>query len=610
MRRLSELIQRSCYPPIPVVAGIVLALPSLWVGIQTDDWSVRSGALGIALVEGVPANPWQPFGFDGDAANYRKLMDAGWMPWWTDLQCRAVHMRTLTLLTHMFDYRVWDDHPALMHLHSLVWYGALVFAAAILYRRILRQSPPVWLAGLAALMFAIDDRHAIPAAWLANRNSLLAGFFGVLTLIHYDRWRRDGRRSGAFLAPIFLLAGLLSKEEAVCACGYLAAYVIFLDRAAWKNRLAAIVPCAIMAGGWAVSYKVLGYGSFRGGCYIDPIGEASQFAIEVVNKAPIYLLGQLGMPPSDISNFWSPFGYAVHWWWAIAYLSVIGVLLAPLVMRVAAARFWAMGMLLSVIPPCAIFVNGRLLMFVGLGAAPLLSQWIIGFQVGADWVPSSMGWRRLGRVFSYVFIVLNLIIAPLLFPMNAYSMRVMGEAMDELYATLPRDAEFAAQTAIFVTTGSPIGDRTWIQSRRARGETVPAQCIALGAAGSATTVTRTDAKTLVVRPFGGYLRPRRWASDGDYSEPLISLRYLLRHLDELPRSREHPLKLGDVIELSAASVEVTAMTADNRPAEVTFRFRSVLEDPSYRWLYLTREGYFAFTPPAIGETVTVESLFE
>ena len=141
--RLSEWIQRFCYPAVPVAVGIMLAVPSLWVGIQTDDWSVRSGVLGIALVEGVPANPWQPFGLNGDAANYGKLMDAGWMPWWTDPHCRAVHMRALPLLTHMFDYRVWDDHPALMHLHSLAWYAALVFAASILYRRILRQSPPL-----------------------------------------------------------------------------------------------------------------------------------------------------------------------------------------------------------------------------------------------------------------------------------------------------------------------------------------------------------------------------------------------------------------------------------------------------------------------------------
>lgn len=157
-------------------------------------------------------------------------------------------------------------------------------------------------------------------------------------------------------------------------------------------------------------------------------------------------------------------GYAVHWWWAIVYVSIVGVLLAPLVMRVAAARFWAMGMLLSVIPPCAIFGNGRLMMFVGLGAAGLLSQWLIGFRGGADWVPLSAGWRRLARVFSYVFIVLNLIVAPLLFPINSYAMRVVGETMNDLYDTLPQDAEFATQTAVFVTTGSPIGETVTVKS--------------------------------------------------------------------------------------------------------------------------------------------------
>ncbi len=81
-----------------------------------------------------------------------------------------------------------------MHLHSLLWLGALVVAAALLYRRILG---PTWVAGLAALLYAVDDAHAAPAAYIANRNALIATCFGVLCLLCFARSRQEGWRPGS-----------------------------------------------------------------------------------------------------------------------------------------------------------------------------------------------------------------------------------------------------------------------------------------------------------------------------------------------------------------------------------------------------------------------------
>jgi hypothetical protein len=65
------------------------------------------------------------------------------------------------------------------------------------------------------------------------------------------------------------------------------------------------------------------------------------------------------------------------------------------------------------------------------------------------------------------------------------------------------------------------------------------------------------------------------------------------------------MQLGETLELPAATVEVTGMTDDNRPAEATFRFRVPLEDKSLRWVRLTGRGYRRFVLPEIGETVEV-----
>jgi len=67
------------------------------------------------------------------------------------------------------------------------------------------------------------------------------------------------------------------------------------------------------------------------------------------------------------------------------------------------------------------------------------------------------------------------------------------------------------------------------------------------------------------------------------------------------------MRLGEKVELAAATIEITALTPDGRPAEATFRFRVPLEDPSLRWFQCTRGDFEPFAPPAIGQTVRLPS---
>ena len=120
-----------------------------------------------------------------------------------------------------------------MHLESVVLYGVLVLVLARLYRRFF--TAPV--AMLATLLFALDETHAFPVGWLANRNALFATIFGVLAIHAHDRWRRDGWRAGAWLGPLAFAAALLSAEFGLCALGYLVAYAWFLDPSPrWGRR--------------------------------------------------------------------------------------------------------------------------------------------------------------------------------------------------------------------------------------------------------------------------------------------------------------------------------------------------------------------------------------
>ena len=47
-------------------------------------------------------------------------------------------------------------------------------------------------------------------------------------------------------------------------------------------------------------------------------------------------------------------------------------------------------------------------------------------------------------------------------------------------------------------------------------------------------------------------------------------------------------------------IEVTALTADGRPAEIAARFTKPLEDRSLRWVEWRDGGYQPWTPPPVG----------
>ena len=107
--------------------AIVLALPSLWTGWQQDDINMRYFLLGYPGLDGKPISPFfDIFTFlTGDTYRAKQLMDIGLVPWWTLEDMRLSFWRPLTAVTHWIDYSLWPNNAALMHIQSLIWFGAV-----------------------------------------------------------------------------------------------------------------------------------------------------------------------------------------------------------------------------------------------------------------------------------------------------------------------------------------------------------------------------------------------------------------------------------------------------------------------------------------------------
>jgi hypothetical protein len=608
MGRFQDWLLRR-YPVVLVGVGLLLNLPSLWGGLEFDDLPIRATILDCHPIETEPANPWHPFRFlNGRPELFHALVDRGLMPWWTDPDCRLGFLRPVTAATHIVDHRLWPGAPWLMHLQSLAWFALLILATSHLYRRLMARSLAPWVPALAALLFTVDDAHALPVVWLANRNSLLAALFGVLALVAHDRWRRDGWRPGAVLAPLALLVALLSKESAVSVGAYLLGYAAFLDEGTWRRRLATLLPCLLVGVVWHVLYRAMGFGIYGSGVYIDPVADPAGFLREAAVRAPMLLLGQWGVPAADLGLSLSTAAFRGYLAWAVIFLLLLGGLLTPLIARSRLARFWTTGMLLSLLPACVAFPSDRLLMYVGLGGMGLLAEFLGGLREDAAWMPRSAAWRWPARGFACLFVLIHLVLAPLGLLFMAVSMPRLGEYFDHLADTLPHDASIENQTFVYVNSATLLADIAVLYSLDYRDHPLPARTLSLNAGCAAATIARLDDRTIAVRPFGGYLAPR--GTPGDAACPLeaVSPAYFLRHMDLLVRGPERPMRRGETIDLSAVAIEVTELTEDGRPAEVTFRFRTPLEDPSLRWFRLTLGGYVPFQPPAVGETVRAPAL--
>ncbi len=590
-------------PRLPLVAAalaILLCAPSLRLGYLVDDYYLR-----LALQRPSPVPEWSRSPLDvfsffhRDPSVVHGAIETGAAPWWTDSRLQIAFFRPLTGLTHWLDFRLWPSRPWAMHLQSLLWFGAAIAAAALLYRRLLQ---PVWVGGLAALLFAVDDAHGMPACWLANRNATTAALFGILALVAYDRWRRDGWRPGAVAAPAALALSLLAGEGGLGVPGYLVAYALFLDPARPSGRIRALVPAGLVVAAWAIVYRGLGYGVSGSAMYIDPATSPAAFVRAVAERAPLLLSGQWVFP-SGFHSMFSREAAGIAWWAAVGSILAIALLVAPIVRRDPTARFFALGLVLSVLPACGTFPDDRVLFLVGIGGMGLLAQ-LVGALAGASpGLSAPRAWRPAARIGAALLLVTNLLLAPLALAGSAGRLRTFGDIFERLALSLPADPAVSTKTALIVGTPSAFVSAYGPLISGFAGRPVPGRAHVLGAGIHAIEVRRPEREVLLVRPAGGYLAPPGTPDPGDDAPPAFDPRYMLQVFDSLYRNT--PMRVGDRIELPAFTVEVTEVTGDGRPAEARFRFATDLEDPSLLWLTWHEGVLRPFELPAVGARVVL-----
>ncbi|MDB4933884.1 MAG: hypothetical protein JWP87_856 [Labilithrix sp.] len=362
---------------ILLAVGALLFSPAVLTPLFLDDH------LQGAMVEGTfpaPRNAFNLYDFVDDA-DRTALTDRGLLPWWSHPKLTIRFFRPLSSALLWVDHRVFSHAPLPMHLHSLVWWVAAVLAVRSLYRKIFSAR----IALMATAIFALAPCHALPIAWVANRETLVCLVFGALALAAQARWR-DGRslRDGALAGAFFALALLGGGEYALCFGGYVLAMDV-VRRESVPRRIGGWAPFLVPALAYLAVRGVLGYGTAGSGFYSDPIRDPGEF----LAGAPWHAVALLATGWLTLDAEAWRLGLA-RWLLAAIVVAVAAGLVVPVRRALAAlpapsrnAAVWLLvGSALALVPTLAVVPARRLLGVSMVGVAV-----VVAIVIERAWFP-------------------------------------------------------------------------------------------------------------------------------------------------------------------------------------------------------------------------------
>ncbi|MGC4061565.1 MAG: hypothetical protein QM749_12255 [Aquabacterium sp.] len=498
------------------------------------------------------------------------------MQWWAADHLKLSFWRPLTELTQWLDYRLWPDTPVMLHLHSICWYGLLVYLLGRLYRML--DDDPV-RTGLATLIFAVSSLHLFIVAWLAARNQLMSACFAVTTVMAYHQWRSRRRMLHGALAMSTLTLGLLCAEAAIATVGYLAAYALAYEQdTPWPRRLLALLPFLAIVVAWRVGYTYMGYGSIGSGAYIDPGASLPRFGLALLMRLPTLLLALLFGASAAVFNELPQHIKLLYAFGAGAtVLLCIGVGRYFGLWASRQARFFALGALFALVPVCAAEPSDRLLLNAEIGLSAVFAVLFTRFTATRRQHTGTVSWGAKAVVV--LMMLVHLVVFPLMSTGTALFMHRVARltAHDE-----PLSLPDARPHMILLNPPAPMLLYYFPAIRSYFGVRNPASIQALAEGIQDLTLTVLDGHTIRLSGTRGF---------GDA---------MSRDFKTLP------FKPGDTVHAGAFDVTIDDVTPEGMASSVRFRFAMPLNDPSlgfYAWA--DDGGYVPLELPAVGQRMAI-----
>lgn len=559
-------------PAILVTLAILTHVPAITADFILDDY------LHEAMLEGrFPGEraSWDLYNFI-DEANRDELAAMGLLPWWTHPGLRIHFFRPLSSALIVVDHAIFGGATLPMHVHSLAWWALVVLGTWWLYRELF----PRRMAMLALFAFALAPAHAMPLAWLANRDALLSLAFGIVGLLWLHRFVVAGRLTHLALSVALFVPAFLAGEYALCLGGYVLGMAVVRRDAPLGRRAATLAGFAVPALAYMLVRQALGCGTHGSGFYTDPFDDPTLFALFAPRRlSHLFLNAWLSLGDQTID-------------WGVPTPLVIGGALVTLVALFFGLRHtlsnlddprpvrWLLvGSGLALLPVIAVVPASRLLGAAMLGVAPAAAALMEVAWFRAETIPQR-GARELVATLAVLMGFAHLVHAPVVTWLECDHHHRASHDSAALAATMPpltddfEHAEIVSLRGMGASSFAPFALRGPMpRSYRVLAETPH------------VLVLRVDEDAFeLVSPREHGLFPR---GEGNLYRPLAL-----------------SSEIGEVYEMPEATLTVTDVEV-GIPVSATVVLRPTAGER--RLVHQTTEGFMPVPLPPVGFGVTLDS---
>ena len=598
---LKTFLEHRHLPAILAIGAILVMLPALKIGLVADDLVQRavefkpdqlpahlqdtgmpqnSGSLGTVLHDLFPG-----------ITRMTQAKDYGVLPWWAPDDLRLELWRPLTAFTHWLDYRFFPDSPALMHAENIACFAAIVFLAAMIYRKLMGAG---WAAGLAALLFLLDGNTYFPVMFVANRGFMLSLFFGLLCLYEHHQWRSSKSRLALALSALFLAFSLFANEGGASTFAFILAYALLLESGSLGRRALTVIPSILVIILWRAVYQHFTSGVAGVGGYIDPANEPLAFAREVIPRTLVLLGAQIsGMAPEFLLAVKPSLQPAATALCGVPLIVTLIVFL-PWLRRDKIAVFWFAVMVLAAIPAATVLPLSKNLGFVTVGACGMIASFITGLASR----PSRLPERLRCQIPAWTVCVLLL----LAHVPGAIAGRILTVvALDDVFKRLPyffnvgQSPDVEGKNIVVINDPCALTLAYMPFYKAYHHLPLPRSARTLVPGGVDFEVRRTDDKTMVIQSRAPNIFS--WNDLGPVHHfYAISAGTTAVGVPQCKRCS-----------LDGLTVEVLESDASGLASRVAFRFVKPLESADFLWLQWdwSSRSFKPFQPPVVGQSVTL-----
>jgi len=379
--------------------------------------------------------------------------------WWFEGQGVTPFWRPLPSLLIEGSVRFFGERAFPLHLLSVVVHGLVGGTLFLLVRR-LTDRPFVAL--LAGLFFLSCEDHTMGVGFIAMVTDLLCVLFVNLALLGHAVWL-EKRRAWALLASLAaLVPALLSKESAVVAPLAMALMTLFMPSGrdaqlptasvlslrvvgtGFLREWLSWIPALAILVAYLALYKLIGFGGFTSGLYVDPFSNPGRYVAHLVVHLPVMWLATLSPVPPSLTMFWPAAILPLAIAGAVAFVVWVAALWS---MRKSALVAWAMCLyIIALLPQMATDAGERGLYFPMIGSSILLA--LLLTQIGPIASRVALAAARTSRLTRIVgWGALLCVLAPGI---------VLSAAMPYVYTpTFERPNQQAASIFPHVEQGAP-----------------------------------------------------------------------------------------------------------------------------------------------------------